>query len=72
MSADTGDRRDDSRNPYGGYFKNEKLRLPVRPTSDCLRSKQKVPGLRIGNEAVAIPFSLVGLSPEGSRSALAL
>ena len=64
MSTDTGHRRDYRRSPYESYFRNERLMFPVHPVSDRLPAKQKVLGLRLGNEAVAVPVSMVGRSPE--------
>jgi len=64
MTLETGHQRDYRRSPYESYFQMDRLMFPVQPTSDRLPAKLKVLGLRLRNEAVAVPVSLIGRTPE--------
>jgi hypothetical protein len=65
LSTDTGNRRDYSRDPYGGYERERGLYFPVSAKSSRYHPKERVLGLEIGGKFKAYPFA--ELSRTGKR-----
>jgi len=65
LGFETGHRRDYGRNPYGGYFTNERLMFPVEREDDRLPRKARVVGVRVGGRAIAYPLERI--AAEGGR-----
>lgn len=59
LSLDTGHRRDYSRNPYAGYFRQPRLMFPVQPADQNRRlpPKSRVLGVSAGEVARAYPLT---------------
>ncbi|MCF8200286.1 MAG: DUF3179 domain-containing protein [Sulfuritalea sp.] len=60
MSISTGHIRPYARNPYFGYEKTEELMFPVEFRSAGFHPKERVLGVRIGDQAKAYPFVELG------------
>ncbi len=59
VSAQTGYRRDYSRNPYATYFQNDQLMFPVTRQDARLPVKSTVVGVRVGNDSRAYPVDAI-------------
>jgi len=57
LSSNTGHQRDYSRNPYGNYFRNQRLMFPVAPADRRLPNKERVLGVWVGDTYRAYPES---------------
>ena len=56
LSADTGFRRDYTRDPYAGYVHSEQLMFPVRFSDARLHPKAQVLGVSVGDSHKAYPY----------------
>ena len=57
LSPETGFTRDYRRSPYGDYDENGQIYFPVRFRSKAFHPKERVLGIRIGNQSKAYPFA---------------
>lgn len=57
LSTDTGERRNYSRDPYGGYEQERGLYFPVSARSQRYHPKERVLGVEIGGRFKAYPFA---------------
>jgi len=53
VTKETGHRRDYSRNPYASYFATDRLMFPVKNKDPRLEPKQRIVGVRLGEQAYA-------------------
>lgn len=65
LTFETGHNRRYRRNPYGGYFRHDRLMFPVRREDDRLARKTRVIGVRLGDKAVAYPVERIAAAEDG-------
>lgn len=65
LSRRTGHGRNYGRNPYGAYFRSDRLMFPVTRRDNRLAPKTRVVGVKVGDTRRAYPVEDVRKAPDG-------